>query len=469
MFTFLGFLVLLAGVGLTVLSKKVKTPPVSTKQGLTVAAAGAGLFAVSLLVGGLFFYADAGMSYLVTYKLPPFSGSQVVHTDPGYHLLLWGDTIAMKQVMTIKCNSDKKDNGDYSGTCEEIEARFNDSVQAKVSIAARFRLPTDPEKMRKLFSDFRSQENLVNSSLVPQVISVVRNSARLLSAQEYMIGKGGEFEQAVLDQMQSGLYILETETVQTHPEDQGINKADRTIERVETVKLVIRKKVDGNNQPLHVVHPFTEYGVTVTQATIEHVDPEEKFKETLGKQRDAAAESSVEQQKAKKAQFQKERIIAEGEAEKSQIQVDQEKLQVQKRIEAETAQRVQTIEANTQKELAQITLDKKQLELKSVEVEASKTRATALAASDAQKAEAAGKRALNEANNSLDAKLNAWVEVNKAYAANFGAKGVVPQIVMGGGSNGGSNATDLINLLTIKTARDLHLDLGGVAADKSNK
>jgi hypothetical protein len=37
-------------------------------------------------------------------------------------------------------------------------------------------------------------------------------------------------------------------------------------------------------------------------------------------------------------------------------------------------------------------------------------------------------------------------------------------ITMGGSGNGGSNATDLINLLTIKTAKELRLDLGGVGA-----
>jgi hypothetical protein len=53
--------------------------------------------------------------------------------------------------------------------------------------------------------------------------------------------------------------------------------------------------------------------------------------------------------------------------------------------------------------------------------------------------------------------LNAYVEVQKAWAAAYGAQRQVPDIMMG---NGGSTAVggtsqSLIDMLTTKTARDL--------------
>lgn len=467
MLAFLGIVLLIVGLASWAVPKyffDLEDPPftVPKKVPFLAGSIGGGLLALSIIFGGLFFSAEAGHVYFVQYNvpIPGLNGKQVVHTDPGYHLRLYGNVMAMKQVLTIKCDSNTKDNGDSRETCNEINVRFNDNVTADVSVAARFRLPTDEAKLKKLFLEYRSEENLINTSLIPQIMSVLRNAARLISAQEYMMGKGGDFEQAVLDQMQNGLYILETETILSHPEEQTVNK-ERTIERGETIKVIVRKKVDATGNPAHISHSFSEYGVTVTQAAIAHVDPEAKYKETLGKQRDAAAEASVSQQQAKKAEFEKQRIIAEGEAQKAQIQVDQEKAQVQKRIEAETSQRVAGIVANTEKEVAAIQLEKKKLELQQVEVDAAKTRATASAASDAKKSEAAGLRALNEANNSLDAKLQAWVTVNKAYAESFGAKGVVPQIVMGGGNSGTSGASQLIDLLTVHTAQQLKLDVLG--------
>lgn len=306
MLAFLGIVLLIVGLASWAVPKyffDLEDPPftVPKKVPFLAGSIGGGLLALSIIFGGLFFSAEAGHVYFVQYNvpIPGLNGKQVVHTDPGYHLRLYGNVMAMKQVLTIKCDSNTKDNGDSRETCNEINVRFNDNVTADVSVAARFRLPTDEAKLKKLFLEYRSEENLINTSLIPQIMSVLRNAARLISAQEYMMGKGGDFEQAVLDQMQNGLYILETETILSHPEEQTVNK-ERTIERGETIKVIVRKKVDATGNPAHISHSFSEYGVTVTQAAIAHVDPEAKYKETLGKQRDAAAEASVSQQQAKR-------------------------------------------------------------------------------------------------------------------------------------------------------------------------
>lgn len=68
-----------------------------------------------------------------------------------------------------------------------------------------------------------------------------------------------------------------------------------------------------------------------------------------------------------------------------------------------------------------------------------------------------------QANGALEQKLAAYVEVNKVYAKEFGNyKGNwVPGVIMGsdGKAAQSGGATDMINLLTIKTAKDLELDM----------
>jgi len=60
----------------------------------------------------------------------------------------------------------------------------------------------------------------------------------------------------------------------------------------------------------------------------------------------------------------------------------------------------------------------------------------------------------------LHEKLKAYVDVQKAFAAEIGKQRWVPDVQFGaeGGSNGGS-ATDLINMLNAKTAQDLSLNM----------
>ncbi len=456
---FLGVLCILAGLVGGIYFKITKKP---TKAGVETTDfskplfALAGIGAIILVCGGMFYYAHTGFCYMVQYP----TGTQVATCDPGFHAKWWGQLADMKQVMTIKCNKDEKDNGDFSATCGEIDVRFNDAVEAKVSLAARFHLPIDGDKLKKIFVEYRTQENLLNASLIPITMEAVRNSSRLLSAQEYMVGKGGEFELAVLDQMTNGIYILETEkikTADTTPQTQVA--ADATQEHRDMIRLEVHKKLNKDGTPERKRHVFTDYGILVPQATIEKVDPEAKFKEMLGQQRDAAAKASVERQNAQTAEFSKQRIIAEGEAQKSTIQVEKEKAQVEARITAETAQKVAIIEAETLRAQASKNVETQRLALEAAKLEAQKKIELATAEGNA-------KRLLQAANGSLEAKLAAWKEVNVAYANAFGARGVVPQIVMGGSSGSGNQAAELINLLTAKTAKDLALDMSEKGGEK---
>jgi hypothetical protein len=67
------------------------------------------------------------------------------------------------------------------------------------------------------------------------------------------------------------------------------------------------------------------------------------------------------------------------------------------------------------------------------------------------------------ANGALEQKLEAWVAVNQAYAEAMKESIWVPTYVMGGGYGGGgsnsSGASDLIQMMMAKTAKDITLDM----------
>lgn len=76
--------------------------------------------------------------------------------------------------------------------------------------------------------------------------------------------------------------------------------------------------------------------------------------------------------------------------------------------------------------------------------------------------EGARRRLVMQADGALEKKLAVYTEVMKAFAAELGKQRWVPEVVMGGsstGQGGGANAASLIDLLMVKTARDLSLDM----------
>ena len=61
-----------------------------------------------------------------------------------------------------------------------------------------------------------------------------------------------------------------------------------------------------------------------------------------------------------------------------------------------------------------------------------------------------------EADNALEKRLDAFVQISRAYAEALQDKQLVPGVVISGtGGDGQPNATDLISLLTAKAASDL--------------
>jgi regulator of protease activity HflC (stomatin/prohibitin superfamily) len=403
---------------------------------------------VMLILSGSFFYAEPGYSYLVQYP----TGAQYSVLTPGYHMFWYGTVLEFKKVVTVRLTDDiDVDSETATETDNSILVRFNDAVQAKVSSSTRFRLPEDPELFRKLAVDYRNPGNLVQSSLVPVTREVVRNSARELSAQDYVTGQGGQFEQNVLDQLENGIVVLRIEDekvpiaskkVEAAVEDTKepiVQEGDRGVEQEsKVVRRVIRvTNKDGSLQ--RKKHPLVQYGILVTQSTIEKVNPEKKFQEMLAHQRDAAARSAVARQEAKQAEHERQKVKAQGETEKTRIQMEQEKNQVEKLVSAETERKqeeILLIQARVAKERA--------------EVEAKALLITA-------NAEAAARKAKMLADGALEQKLEAWVEINKAWSQAAGNHQMVPTTVIGGEGNSAS-ANDFIQLMTAMSAQKLHLD-----------
>lgn len=398
---------------------------------------------ISIFMNSSVFYAEPGYQYLVQYP----NGTQVPVFEPGYHFRWWGNVIDFKQVLSVVAVESHGTAAETSGSYAPLEVRFNDAVKAHVEVASRFRLPHNPEQFRKLAVEYRTQENLINATLLRHLSEVTRNSARMFSAQDYVSGKGGEFETAVLDQMRDGVYELNiTENEIRGDEDISHVTDDRTVAGTnKRVRLTVSKAVNKDGIPLRKENPITTYGIEVTQCTISNVIPEQMFQDMLAKQRDAAARASVERQEAQTAGFQKMKIVAQGEASKAETRVAEEKLQIQKLIVVETQMKEEQTRLETEK-----------IKLAQADLQAQQTERLA-------KAEAFKRKAILDADNALSIRLDTLRQIHAGYAESFKDKQLVPSIVIGsasGGSNG-SSAMNLIELMTAKFAKDLAVDLDG--------
>ena len=284
----------------------------------------------------------------------------------------------------------------------------------------------------------------------------------MFSAQEYIGGKGGDFENAVLDQIRGGIYLLqvtEERSKSLEGDTKILNEEGRSIQQDETVQVKVSIRRDENGMELRKdsgENPIQKFKIILAQANVQDVDPDITFKEKLKEQRDAAAQVAIERQNTKKEDERKLRIIAQGEAEKAEVKAQFEKIQVEKVIEADTKSQVaqkeqneRVTKANTSKREAEIEKERKQVELEIARLEAE--RVLTLGESEAK-----ANKLKMEADGALEKRLAAYVEVARVYAEALKNSTLVPSVVIQGGEKGGNtSAMDLISLLTANAAMDL--------------
>ncbi|MBV7329626.1 hypothetical protein KFU94_15550 [Chloroflexi bacterium TSY] len=254
--TFTGFVFLLLGIlgyGYNFVLQRVRqaegsTRPLVSMIGISILIIGG---VILMSIQSAVFYAEPGFSYLVQYP----SGTQKAVLTPGFHTRWYGEVIPFKKYLTIAFVGEE-DPTDFSGVRPKQSIRFNDSVTADVRMTARFQLPESEENFLGMALAFRSQENLINSSLVPVAQESMRNSGRMFSAQEYIGGRGGDFENAVLDQIRNGIYLLDVSEKKIFTgQTQAVEEGGATIQQDQTIRVIVSIRRGGDGQEMLAIIP----------------------------------------------------------------------------------------------------------------------------------------------------------------------------------------------------------------------
>lgn len=417
--TIIGWLALIGGTVATVVAFLGLHEKVKLTKTIPIIVVGL----ILVLFKGMFYYQQAGYNVLIQYP----TGKQICHTKAGPHLLMFGNVTPMRKFIPVQITK---------------SIRFNDSVTADAEVAVRFELSKDEEECKTTIKSFRTEAKLMKQTLIPLSKAALRNSARLLSAQEYVAGGGGKLEQVFRDQLSEGLYILEKVRVVNAKTKKKVGDKDIETDDEKQVTYKYRIKLDKNGLPVRTKRSTDKYGIIVSQALISSVDPSKKFKTKLDNQMAESARGALEREKTKSLQFEKEKEQAQGELDKVKQKLEAEKGQI-KGLVASKAKKQQATN-----DLAAVKINEK--------VEMRKANIVKMKAD----AEAYAKKKVMLADGALEKKLDAYVKSVEAMASALTNKQLVPQIVItGGGKQGGSNATDLINLMTAKFAKDLNVNV----------
>lgn len=393
-------------------------------------------------------------------------GTEDAKCTTGWYFSGWGFTTEYPHYITVAHSNA----ADAQGTSVNApySVRLADNWNGTVTQTTRFEIPRDREQFLKLHSTFRGAESLTNRTLRPAVLASLDSVSNLFSMEEYYAGgKRDQFKTEYRDAISQGRARVRQVTAarvgggvvegNAAPNDLEFTQDDTVQDNLNTRRVVMEKVTDTAGNVIREPHDFMQYGIVVSQAILENLDPDDRFEQQIQARKDAASRRIVAQEERREQEEQRLLAIQRGETQIAQRQAEARVEQIQRTTEAETEKQLALIAAQRQREEADIARATAEINLERARIDAEAVQVTA-------DAEAYQKEVILEADGALAQKLEAWVEAQRVWADAASRINVPATVIAGGGESAGTAGNALgtvdsfMQMLMVKTARDLQVD-----------
>ena len=354
----------------------------------------------------------------------PFSGQLNVFTSPGLHWQGFGHVTKYRK--SFQYWFDGKHSGEGGPS---IPIKFNDGGHADIPGSIRVDFPLDVPSIIKIHTKYGSQEAVENQLVATVLAKSVYMAGPTMTSKEAYAEKKNQLLFYVEDQALHGVYKTQQRDVELIDPMTGQKRAATIVDLVQ----------DSTGHPLRMESSLVAVlNITLSNLSFGDFAWDETVKKQIAAQQQATAQVSTAIAKAKEAEQQAITTEQQGKATAAQAKWDQETANAKIVAEADGRRR-----AAEQDALAA----------------ASEKNAKILRA----QGESEAMRLKTVANNNFDKKAELWLEAQKVWADAFAKHqgALVPTTVFGGsGSGGGNAATTFMDLMSMKAAKDLNVEIG---------
>lgn len=363
-----------------------------------------------ILMGSLLEQVDANEIVVIQ----SVTGKLVPHITPGPKLQLFGKVTSYPKRETYGFTAD---------------TRFNDGGAGIVTGSVDWIMPLSSESILRLHSQFGSAEAVAQNLVAVTTDKAIYMTGPLLSSTESYASRRTELIRWIEDQIDGGIYQTTTENIR---EVNQLTGEEQTV-------TIANIRTDDTGIPIRQEEAYlASFDIGTANFAVRSIDYDDRVQGQIDEQQ----ENIMRVQTA---------IAQAREAEQRRITVEQQGLAnaAQARAEREVEQARNVTDAETRRQVAE--LDR---EAAAEEREANILRG---------QGEAERRRLVMNADGALSLKLEAWVKSQELWAGAFSnyTGQLVPTVVTGGaGSTSGDNAAiSFMEIMGIRAARDLSLDL----------
>lgn len=264
-----------------------------------------------------------------------FSGRMEYWTEPGFKWQMFGRTTSYYKTQQYWFGG-KDIDGESHG--KPIEVIFNDASVGYIYGSLRVQLPTDIEHLSKIQTAYNGMNRLMSDLVAQNVTKVIYASGPLMSAFESYAEKKNDLIGYITDQLTYGVYKTKVEEVVTVDAFTGEEK-----------KIKIASLISNENAPNGYVRsersPFSGYGILVDQVSISKIEYDEKVNRQIEAQQQANMSIQTKKAEALAAQQEAVKAEAEGKAEAAKAKWQQEKVKATAVTKAEQEREVARLAA----------------------------------------------------------------------------------------------------------------------------
>lgn len=391
-----------------------------------------GVLGLVLLVsaGSLVEYLDASQVMVIQ----SLGGKLTWYTDPGYHWQGFGKVTKYDRRRQYWF-SEKHDQGKESD--EAITMRFNDGAHADLSGSMAWEIPLDSAALTRIYKAFPTNESLEQQLVRTNVEKAVYFTGPLMSSKESYAERRNDLIGYIEDQVANGVYKTVTEQRQ---EPDPITGEKKTVAFVRITNNLNGVPCDGG-VCRQETSPLKDFRIKTYNLSINNVKYQESVEKQIQEQQQIAMNVQKSVAEAKQAEQRVITVEKDGQAKAAEAKWAQEVIKAKMVTQGEATLAVAKLSNETEEQNRQALLKKAD-------------------------GEASYRRQLMAADGALALKLDTYLKTQQVWAAAFkDHQGqMVPSVIMGGQGGGAaasavSGTQNLMDLLGLKAARDLALDL----------
>jgi uncharacterized membrane protein len=294
----------------------------------------------------------------ITALQAPISGKMTYWTTPGLKFQECGSITRYYKTQQLWFGSDD-DHGKQMG--EPIPVIFNDASDGLIYGSLRVKLPTDIEHLNRIQTDYHGMDRLMNDLVKQTVVKVIYASGPLMSAFESYAEKKNNLIEYITDQLTYGVYKTSVKQVETTDPITG------EIKKVKVATLIEDPNAPGGYQRSET-SPFAFYGIETGQVAVSKIDYSNQVRQQIAKQQEA--NMAIQTAKAEAAAAQQNAIKAEEEG---------KAIAMQAKWSQEKEKAVAVTKAEQERETARLAAEKAEFDKKRIiaegEAEAAANRA----------------------------------------------------------------------------------------------